>query len=193
MGDTPRILAFAGSARAESFNKKLLRAAVRGVEAAGMGCTAIDLRDYPLPLYDGDLEDANGLPEHAVALRRLFAEHRGLLIASPEYNSSISAVLKNTIDWVTRSPERTPDLSGFQGRVAGLLSASPGPLGGMRGLVVLRLLLGNIGVTVLPDQIALRAAHQAFDADGELVDPAQKERAESLGARLAAVVAALHR
>ena len=113
------------------------------------------------------------------------ADHRGLLIASPEYNSSISPLLKNTIDWVTRSPAANGDLSGFQGKLAAIMAASPGPLGGLRGLVVLRSLLGNIGCTVLADQVTLRQAAEAFDADGQLVDPKQQAGAEALGRTLA--------
>ena len=104
MSNAPRILAFAGSAREESFNKRLVRVAAAGAEAAGVACTVLDLRDFPLPIYDGDLEAAEGLPENAKRLRELFLAHQGLLIASPEYNSSISPLLKNTLDWVSRAP-----------------------------------------------------------------------------------------
>ena len=180
MPEPPRIFAFAGSARQASFNKLLVKIAVAGAEAAGAGCTLVDLRDYPLPLYDADLEAAEGLPANAARLRELFVSHQGLLIASPEYNSSISPLLKNTIDWVTRSPEATGDLSGFQGKLAGIMAASPGPLGGLRGLAVLRSLLGNIGCTVLADQVTIRQAAQAFDAGGQ-----QQARVEALGRTLA--------
>lgn len=189
---TPKVLAFAGSARAASFNKRLVRIAAAGVEAAGLECTVLDLRDYPLPIYDGDLEAAEGLPESATRLRELFATHQGLLIAAPEYNSSITPLLKNTIDWVTRSPERAADLSGFEGKVAALLAASPGALGGLRGLVVLRSLLGNVGVTVLPGQVTVRQAHEAFDDDGWLRDERQAAKATALGRELADTLRKLH-
>lgn len=185
MPKPPRILALAGSARRASYNKLLVKIAVRGAEAAGVPCTLIDLRDYPLPIYDGDLEAEEGLPSNAVKLKELFANHPGLLIASPEYNSSISPLLKNTIDWVSRSPEASADLSGFRGKVAGIMAASPGPLGGLRGLVVLRSLLGNIGCTVLANQFTIRQAAQAFDADGALVDSKQQAGVEALGRTLA--------
>jgi NAD(P)H-dependent FMN reductase len=191
MAHESRILAFAGSTRSKSYNKLLLGAAVRGVEAGGATCNVIDLKDYPLPIYDGDLEETDGLPDNAVALRELLTQHDGLLIASPEYNSSISAVLKNTIDWVTRTPERGADLSGFTGKVAALLSASPGALGGLRGLVTLRSLLGNIGVLVLANQVTVAAAHDAFAADGSLKDDKQRARAERLGRELADTVGKL--
>src|SRR3989338_2486857 len=99
----PKILAFAGSTRTESFNKKLVQIAVRGAKQAGADVAYIDLRDFPLPLFDGDLEAKEGLPANAKKLKALFLDHQGLLISSPEYNSSISGVLKNTIDWVSRS------------------------------------------------------------------------------------------
>ena len=182
---SPRILAFAGSARSASFNRRLLRVAVRGAEANGVACTVVELRDYPLPIYDADGEARDGLPENAAKLRELFASHQGLLIASPEYNSSIAPLLKNTVDWVSRSPAGSADLAGFQGRLAAILAASPGPLGGLRGLAVLRSLLGNIGVTVLANQVTLRQAASAFDDAGELVEPRYRERVEALGGELA--------
>ena len=182
---SPRILAFAGSARSGSFNRRLLRVAVRGAEANGAACTVIELGDYPLPIYDADSEARDGLPENAVRLRELFASHEALLITSPEYNSSIAPLLKNTVDWVSRSPGGTADLSGFQGRLAAILAASPSPLGGLRGLDVLRSLLCNIGVTVLATQVTLRQASNAFDDAGELVEPRYRERVEVLGAELA--------
>ena len=114
----------------------------------------------------------------------MFVQHQGLLISSPEYNSSITAVLKNTIDWVSRPAPNEPSLVGFQGKVAALLSASPGALGGLRGLVHLRAILGNIGVLVLPDQIAIAKAHEAFQADGSLKDAKQQAGVEALGKKL---------
>jgi NAD(P)H-dependent FMN reductase len=185
MPKRPQILALAGSARRASYNKLLVKIAVGGAEAAGVRCTLIDLRDYPLPIYDADLEAEDGLPKNAVKLKELFANHAGLLIASPEYNSSITPLLKNTIDWVSRSPEASADLSGFQGKMAGIMAASPGPLGGLRGLVVLRSLLGNVGCTVLANQFTVRQAAQAFDTDGRLVDSRQQAGVEALGRTLA--------
>lgn len=180
-----QILAFAGSARQDSFNKRLLRIAARGVETGGVPCTVIDLRDYPLPLYDGDLEEREGLPGNAVKLRELFVSHQALLIASPEYNSSYSPLLKNTIDWVSRVPDEWDERTGFRGKIAALLAASPGPLGGLRGLTALRTLLSNLGVTVLADQVTIRHAGQAFDEGGRLVDGKQQALVEALGRTLA--------
>lgn len=188
MPQSPQVLAFAGSARSASFNTQLVRIASGGIESAGLACTLIELRDPPLPLYDGDLEAADGLPANAVELRRLFAEHDAFLIAAPEYNGSISALLKNTIDWITRSPEAMPDLSCLRGKVAALLSASPGPLGGLRGLGVLRNLLTNVGVTVLANQFTLRKAAEAFTSDGRFRSEHDARRIEGLAQEFASVV-----
>jgi len=189
----PKILAFAGSTRVDSFNKKLVKIAAAGATAAGADVTIIDLRDYPLPLYDQDLETASGLPPEGRRLKDLFLANHGLLIASPEYNSSVSAVLKNTIDWVSRPVPGEAPLACFVGHVAGLVSASPGQLGGLRGLVHLRSILGNIRVTVLPEQVSVMKAAEAFGADGKLKDAAQQASVEAIGARVAEVAAKLPR
>ena len=181
----PRILAFASSTRRESFNKKLVAIAAQGAREAGAEVTLIDLKDFPLPLFDQDLEAEQGMPENGKKLKKLFIDHDGLLIASPEYNSSFPAVLKNAIDWVSRPAPGEPSLVAFRGKVATLMSASPGALGGLRGLVHVRSLLGNIGVIVLPDQIAVAKAHEAFQPDGSLVDPKRQAGIEGLGATLA--------
>lgn len=168
---TPKIVVFAGSTRTASFNKQLSRFAAEVARTSGAEVTWIDLRDYALPLFDGDLEDRDGLPENARKLKALFREQDGFIIASPEYNSSITAVLKNTIDWISRAEsDDEPPLVAFRGKAAALLSASPGALGGLRGLVHLRAILGNIGVIVLPDQAAVSKAHEAFDEQGRLKD-----------------------
>ncbi len=171
----PKILAFAGSTRTESFNKKLIRVAAAAAREAGAEVTLIDLRDLKLPLYDQDDEEAHGLPPGALKLKELMGTHDGLLISAPEYNSSLPAVLKNAIDWASR--KATPDepaLQSFTGKVAGLMSASPGALGGLRGLVHLRAILSNIKVLVLPQQMAISKAHEAFAEDGTLKDPKQQ-------------------
>ncbi len=168
---TPKILAFAGSTRTDSFNKKLARLAADAARAAGAEVTLIDLRAYPLPLFDGDLEEKEGLPENARKLKELFRAHDALLISSPEYNSSITGVLKNTLDWVSRTEtDDEPALVAYRGKTAALLATSPGALGGLRGLVHLRAILGNIGVIVLPDQVAVPKAHEVFDDNGGLKD-----------------------
>jgi len=181
----PRILAFAGSTRRESFNKKLVQIAVKGAREAGAEVTLIDLKDFPLPLFDQDLEAEQGMPENGSKLKKLFIEHDGLLISSPEYNSSITAVLKNAIDWVSRPVPDEPPLAAFRGKVATLMSASPGALGGLRGLVHVRSILGNIGVIVLPDQVSVPKANEAFLTDGSLTDARKQASIESLGETLA--------
>lgn len=181
----PRILAFAGSLRKDSFNKKLVQIAVQGARRAGADVTYIDLKDYPLPIYDGDIESASGIPENGLKLKKLFAEHDGLLISAPEYNSSISGVLKNTIDWVSRQLPGEPTVANFVGKAATLMSASPGALGGLRGLVHVRSILGNISVIVLPEQIAVPRAFEAFNDDGTLKDAKMQAGIERLGASLA--------
>jgi NAD(P)H-dependent FMN reductase len=186
-----RILAFAGSARTDSFNKKLIRLAAQAARAAGADVTLIDLRDYPMPIYDGDCEKEKGIPENGIKLKTLFIEHDGLLISSPEYNSSISPLLKNSIDWVSRPAPGEPPLVAFTGKVAALMSASPGALGGLRGLVTVRSILGNIGVIVLPDQVAVIKAGEAFNPDGTLKDAKQRAAVEKLGGTLASFVAKL--
>jgi len=187
----PRILAFAGSIRRESFNKKLVALAAQGAREAGAEVTLIDLKDFPLPLFDQDLEAEQGMPENGKKLKKLFIDHDGLLIASPEYNSSVPAVLKNAIDWVSRPAPGEPSLVAFRGKVATLMSASPGALGGLRGLVHVRSILGNIGVIVLPDQIAVAQAHEAFNPDGTLKDPKRQAGIEGLGRTLAEFLAKL--
>src|SRR5688572_7658161 len=188
---TPRLLVFAGSLRAGSLNKKLARAAGAAARAAGAEVTLLDLKEHPLPIYDGDLEDAQGIPPQALELKRLFKAHHGFLISSPEYNSSISGALKNAIDWVSRPMQGEAELEAFRGKTALLLAASPGALGGLRGLVTVRSILSNIGVLVLPDQLAVSKAHEAFDEQGALKDEKQQKRLEKLCAELVRVAGKL--
>jgi chromate reductase, NAD(P)H dehydrogenase (quinone) len=182
---TARILAFSGSARAGSFNKKLIAIGVDAARAAGAEVTPLDFRELPLPLYDGDLEEVKGLPDNAKKLKALMREHDGFLISAPEYNSSITPLLKNAIDWASREEsDSEPPLVCFRGKTAGLLSASPGGLGGIRGLVHVRSILGNIGVFVLPDQVSISSAHEAFDENGKLKDARKAKQVEKVAAGL---------
>lgn len=191
---TPRILAFGGSLRRDSFNHRLAALAASGARESGAEVTLISLRDFPLPVFDEDLEARDGLPENARKLKALFRGHHGLLIASPEYNSSITAALKNAIDWVSRSESAgEPPLSVLSGKTAVLCAASPGGLGGLRGLVHLRAILGNLGITVLPDQVAVPSVHTAFSEEGSLTDPKQAAKVRALGAALAGHLARLLR
>ncbi|HEY9792733.1 MAG TPA: NAD(P)H-dependent oxidoreductase [Candidatus Obscuribacterales bacterium] len=192
MADNPKILCFAGSLRKGSLNKKLVKVAAAGAEAAGAKATVIDLKDFAMPIYDGDIEEADGIPENAKKLKRLMKEHQGLILSCPEYNSSITGVLKNVIDWCSRPEPGEPSLACFTGKVAGLTAASPGALGGLRGLVTVRSILGNIGVIVIPDQVAVPGADKAFDDNGKLKDEKQQSKVEKIGATVAEVAAKLN-
>lgn len=183
-----RILAFAGSARRDSLNKKLARAATERARRAGLDVTWIDLRDYPMPLYDGDLEAEQGIPENARKLRALLDEHQGLIVVSPEYNSFITPLMKNTLDWISRRDGDIDGLSSYRNKVALVMSASPGGFGGMRSLALIRQLLSHLGVTVLPDQLALPRAHEAFDDSGALKDEQMQKRLDGMVQRLATVL-----
>ena len=181
----PKITAFAGSTRTASFNKKLLARAAEAARAAGAEVTVVDLRDLALPLFDEDLEAAGGLPEGAKKFKALLRASDGFLIASPEYNSSITGALKNAIDWASRAEsDDEPPLAAFRGKAAALFAASPGALGGLRGLVHLRAILGNIGVLVLPDQVAIPTAHEAFDDAGKLKDERKAKQVAALAQSL---------
>jgi len=188
----PRILVFSGSLRADSYNQKIAAIAATGAKEAGADVTLVSLRDYPMPLFDQDLEAASGLTERALKLKALLLSHDGLIIASPEYNSSVTAALKNAIDWVSRAsaPGEAP-VSAFRGKSAVILAASPGGYGGLRGLVHLRSILGNIGVTVLPDQLAFTKVHEAFTPEDQLADEGQHSAVKELGAKLARHLAKL--
>ena len=187
----PKILAFAGSTRKESFNRKLLPIAVAGAREAGAEVTIVELADYDFPLFNQDLE-AVGAPPGVAKLKQLFIDHHGLLIASPEYNSSITPLLKNTIDWVSRPVPGEQGLLAFRGKAAGLISASPGQLGGSRALVHLRSILGNIDVLVIPTQSSVPQAMNAFNDDGSLKDAKQQTSVKAVGQKLAELLKKLH-
>ena len=182
------ILAFAGSGRSDSWNKKLVRIAAKGARAAGAEVTDLDLANYPMPIYDGDLEATEGQPANAKRLKTLMINSHGFLIASPEYNSGYSPLLKNTLDWVSRPIPEEPNLLAFAGKVTALMSASPGALGGLRGLAQLRQVLSNIQVLVLPDQVTVPLAQNLFKKNGELEDGKQQEETIELGAKLTHVL-----
>jgi chromate reductase, NAD(P)H dehydrogenase (quinone) len=169
---SPRILVFAGSIRAGSYNARLAALAAKLLSVAGADVTHISLQDFPLPLYDGDLEARSAPPEHAVKLKRLMMRHAGVFIASAEYNASLTPLLKNTIDWISRVREGAElELAPFRQRVFALGAASPGTLGGYRALMALRQVLElGCGATVLPEQVAVRDAANAFDDEDNLRD-----------------------
>jgi NAD(P)H-dependent FMN reductase len=184
----PKILAFAGSIREGSHNKRLIQVAAEAARAAGAEVTLIDLRDYPLPPYDGDVEANEGLPAAAAALKELFKTHDGFLISAPEYNGGMSGMLKNTLDWVSRRGADDRTLLAFSGKFAGLMAASPGRLGGIHGLAQLRHVLTTMGVLVVPQQRGINAAHTAFHDDGRLQDPEQQAAIEAIAQRVVDLV-----
>lgn len=176
-----KILVFSGSARTQSHNKKLAMVAAGMARDADADATFVDLRDYPMPIYDGDLEDAQGLPNNVKLFKHLMISSQGMLIASPEYNSAISPLLKNALDWASRSEEDgEKPLIAFRGKTAALLSTSPGALGGLRGLAMLRSILGNLGMLVIPQQKAIPHGHNAFDSNDELVDEAIRQSVQNV-------------
>lgn len=190
----PRLLFIAGSSREKSFNKRLAKLGERIADANGIAGTFADLGDYPMPIYNGDHEQAEGSPENARKLKALMKVHSGIFIASPEYNASFSPLLKNAIDWVshTRDEGEAP-LEVFKTRVFALGAASPGGMGGLRGLSQLRLVLEiGLGALVLPDQFAVPRAVEAFDENGHLKNKDSQETFKQLIQKLARAAHVLH-
>ena len=166
----PRILAFAGSTRVASYNKQLIGIAADHARRAGAEVTMIDLRDFPMPIYDGDEEARTGLPLHALKFRSLLGANQGFLIASPEYNGSVTALLKNALDWSSRPSGGEDGLALVRGKAVALFSASPGPFGGVRSVGHLRGILSKMGANVLADEVLVGSAQSAFDDQGKLVN-----------------------
>jgi NAD(P)H-dependent FMN reductase len=192
MATKPKILVFAGSAREGSLNKKLARVAALCVGEAGGEATLVDLRDYPIPLYDGDLEEREGMPPFAVRLRELFVSHQGLLIASPENNGAVTALLKNTIDWLSRDYQGRSGLEPYGGKVAAIMGASPGRFGAISSLASLRPILTKLTVLVIPEQVTLSKADQAFKDDGAFVDERNLKAVTTVARRLVEMTAKLN-
>lgn len=171
-----RLLVMAGSTRAGSFNRQLARAAARMAEGRGAQVTLLELGDLDIPLYNADLE-AQGTPPDVIRLKELLHAHPGWIICSPEYNGSITALLKNTLDWASSPVKGHPEwgssgIKPFAGKVVGLLSASPGAMGGLRSLADLAPILRNLQCWVAPRQFALGKAHEAFSPYETLVHEA---------------------
>ncbi len=175
-----KILAFSGSSREDSANKKLIQEAASIAREKKANVTVLDLKDYPIPFYDGDLETKEGMPLKARQLRQLMIQSNVIVIASPEYNGSLPAVLKNVIDWASRSENGSYSLEAFKGKKFIIMSASPGGGGGARGLTHLRTILENLGGTVLTQQLVLPDAYNAFNPDGHLKDPKLKSELQQL-------------
>jgi len=168
----PKILVIAGSIRTGSFNARLAALAVKELALAEADVSRVSLLDYPLPIYDGDLEARSGPPDNAIRLKRTMMLHQGVFITSPEYNASVTPLLKNTLDWISRVREGSePPLAAYRDRVFALAAASNGAYGGMRSLMALRQVLElGCGALVIPEQVAVREAASAFDDNDNLRD-----------------------
>lgn len=163
-----KVLAFAGSTRGDSFNKKLILEAASMARQQGVDVTVIDLKDYPIPHYDEDLEKKEGMPASAKELRKMMIQSDVIFIASPEYNASLSSVLKNAIDWASRGETGGGSREAFKGKRFAIMATSPGSTGGARGLVHLRTILEDVGGSVISFQVAVPGAYNAFDEKGHL-------------------------
>ena len=190
----PRLLFFAGSAREKSFNKRVAKLGAMIAEANSIPSTFVDLADYPMPMYNGDLEAASGQPDNAHKLKNLMKAHTGIFIVSPEYNASFSPLLKNTLDWISHiRDEGEAPLEVYRTRVFALGAASNGGTGGLRGLSQLRLVLElGTGALVLPDQFLLPRAADAFDEHGHLKNKDQTEQLKTVIQKLARAARVLH-
>jgi len=193
MSKKPKILAFAGSLREKSYNKRVLKVAIEGARGAGADVMHIDLKDYPMPIYNSDLQDNQGFPPLAAALQRLLLEHDGLLIATPEYNASLPAVLKNAIDWTSRANGDLKSGDCYKGKVAAIMTASPGGFGGIRCLGHLRDVLTILLVNTLPSEIAVGKVGGMFDGDGsDMTNPTMRGILEDTGKSLADMLRKTH-
>ncbi len=174
-----KVLALAGSTRTDSYNKKLAQQAANIAEQSGATVTFIDLRDYPMPFYDADLE-MQGMPENAKRFRNLMIANDAIIIASPEYNCSLPAVLKNALDWASRNEEGGSSRDAYLGKKFAIMSASPGGGGGKRGLVHLRAVIENVGGTVVPTQTTIPNAHDYFSKKPLPANPTLNREIEEL-------------
>lgn len=184
-----KILAFSGSTRAGSFNQQLVAIAAEAARLEGAEVSLVSLADYPMPLFSEDIEAEQGPPQSARAFKALLMEADGFLIATPEYNSTLTPTLKNAIDWASREAPEEPMLVAFKGKQVGLLSASPSGYGGVRSLDQARQLFENIGAGVIQTDFSLIKAHEAFDDNGALKDPNSAARAAQVGSDLAKALA----
>jgi NAD(P)H-dependent FMN reductase len=193
MAQKPKILAFTGSLRKNSYSERIVKTAARGAERAGAEVTYIDLLDYPLPIYNHDEAHGDGFSVNAAKLQKLLARHDGLLVASPEYNGSLTGALKNAIDWASRSTNEYRMGAVFNGKFAAIMTQSPGAFGGIGCLRHLRDVFTVLLINVLPAQIAVGKVHQMFDGDGaEMTDEKMRKTLEDLGASLAEMLKKTH-
>jgi NAD(P)H-dependent FMN reductase len=193
MANKQKILAFSGSLREHSYTKRVVRTAMRGAAQAGAEVDFLDLRAYPMPIYDGDLHETRGFDETAREFQRLLCRYNGFLIASPEYNASLPASLKNAIDWASRANDEFKMGEVFKGKVAAIMTASPGAFGGIRCLAHMRSILSVLGVVVLPSEIAVGKVHEMFDGAGaEMTNETMRGLLENMGASLVDTLQKLH-
>ncbi len=193
MAKKPKILAFAGSLREHSYSKRVVKTAMKGASDAGADVTFIDLRDYPMPIYNEDDQQKDGFSENALKFQKLLSENDGYLIASPEYNASLPAALKNAIDWASRQSDEYKMGEVFKGKIAAIMTESPGAFGGIRCLGHLRGVLSILLVNVLPSEIAVGNVGKMFDGDGaEMIDEKMKKTLKDLGAALVDILKKTH-
>ncbi|MGI8787353.1 MAG: NADPH-dependent FMN reductase [Pyrinomonadaceae bacterium] len=193
MTKKPKILAFAGSLRENSFSKRIVKTAMKGASDAGADVTFVDLRDYPMPIYNADDHEKEGFGENALKFQKLLGESDGFLICSPEYNGSLSGALKNAIDWASRQSDEYKMVEVFKGKVAAIMTESPGAFGGIRCLGHLRGVLSIMFVNVLPSEIAVAKVNSMFDGNNEtMTDEKMKKVLEDLGASLVDMLKKLH-
>ena len=190
--NNPKILAFAGSTRKESFNKRLAKIALLAADSAGADTTFIDLRDYNMPLYCDDLLHEHGMPDGVIAFKEMLKSHNGFIIASPEYNGSLTGTLKNAIDWATIKADGEERMACWNGKIAGLISASPGGLGGIRGLANLRAILAGIGTFVLPSHLAVGNSTENLQSDKQITNENLQKQLQALSNEMVRVIRGLH-
>lgn len=185
MSKKPKILAFAGSLREKSYNKRVLKVAIEGAKKAGAEITYVDLKDYPMPIYNADLQETQGFPAIATAFQKLLLEHDGLMISSPEYNASLPGALKNAIDWTSRANGDLKVGECYKGKLAVIMTAGPGAFGGIRCLGHLRDVLTILLVNTLPSEIAVAKVGGMFDGDSdEMTNDTMRGVLEELGRSL---------
>jgi len=189
---TPKILAFAGSTRKESVNKRLAKIALHSAEKADAETTFIDLSDYDMPLYSDDLLSKHGIPDSVIAFKDMLKSHNGFFITSPEYNGSLTGVLKNAIDWATVKADSEERMACWNGKIVGILAASPGGLGGIRGLHHLRTILAGIGAFVLPNHLAVGNSTANLQNEEQITDDKLQHQLDSLSTEMVRVIRGLH-
>lgn len=187
---TAKILAFAGSARRDSWNRKVLAVAVAAAREAGAEVTVVNLGDYPMPIYNADWHEEHGVPPAMLELRALMMAANGLLVASPEYNTSITPLLKNTIDWLSQGVNGESGRAPFEGKVGGLMGASDGAFGTIRSLPQVSMIFANLGVLMLP-VVAVPSVAKAFDEAGAMTNERTRKSLSALGTRVANMIVKL--